>query len=382
MNIRTIRFLTATLSVAALVPPAAAHEAPPRWHEHENEMAVQVPAEFGQPVAALALWSALGGGEPAPALQLTLTRPNPQDAELGLLSSQVGQAGDHKSILDFERYELDGKIRFALIFDSVEAAEKLTPDAAKLETTPDGKGGSWHLADFETFVDPAATVKRRWAALYRAGAKSQSLELGLGGAALAERIHTAKATDRYSHLADFEVLRTLEGNIRYAALFDGEAVEQRFFPSLGDQEFHSGVHSQNEQGFRLKDAEVWVTPQGETRFAALFEKGTKEDHLWILSCNTDDIVPCTGGGSFAETAGELNQKHDLLKASQPSLELVDLEFPLHQILAAPVLDIKAALPKAQPKKTRKSPAGGVIVSGPPTGTHAGLLHDAGTNGPP
>lgn len=369
MNIRTIRrFLTATLSVAALVSPAAAHD--PMWHSQETEEGLQ-PASFELPLAGIALWRPGSGVAIKP--QLGVKAENYDD---GLsLAALVGQPGDDRSIADFERYQVGDETYFALVYSTVERAEKLIPDAAQVAASLTDLGGSWHLADFETFTSGG---QRRWSALYRAGARNLTFSPLLTGTDLVKRVEAPHEADLQHHLADFEVLIGT-GGVRFAALFDDEPGEQKFFPALSAEDFHTRTHDLHEAGYRLADVEGWQTAEGLPRIAALFTKATRPDHLWAFAC----IENCANKANLKHVAEELEAQ--VLKLGDGTLRLVDLELPLGQLVELLKGSKSAPAPKARHGRKRPRAGGpGEITSPPipPTGNHAGLLHDAGTNGPP
>lgn len=366
MNTRTIRrFLAPSLTLAALAAPAAAHD--PKWHPHETPL--QAP-NFGASVGVMGLWLPGQGAAIPPLMQIPT----------GSIGDYVNATDDHKSIADFERYSTTAGEYFALVYSPVERVELLVPEATNLVTNPPDPAGTWHLADFETFRLPAG---RRWAGLYRSGVRNQDFVPELSGAALKTRVEETKQDDLEHHLVDFEVFVAANG-MRYAALFDDQQKDQLFYPSLTAEDFHSRVHELHDS-YRLADVEVWRTPEGSPRIAALFTETGSSDYLWALACTLE----CTKEAIVLEYYEELQDKAAKLATS--SLRLADLELPLDQLVEPPSgLKPNATKAPEAPKAKREKgprkhrPDRRVVTSVPPpvSPTHALLLHDAGTDGPP
>jgi hypothetical protein len=302
---------------AALAHPC---EGPTLWHAHEPESA---PAEavFDREVATLALWRPGSGPILAPDLQVAT----------GSLAEKVNQAGDHRSIIDFERYQSNGATYYALVYTPEEKAETFSADLdadALLLAFADSQNpvhdNRKRLVDFETYVSGG---ERRFAALFAGAPEAQTLELQLTGAALKNWVEGGGDLEP-RHLVDFERVSSSGGNDNFAALFDSAGVvpPQRFFPQLSADEFHHEIHYQEKQNYRLESMETWQSPSGDTHFAALFAAAPKGevDHLWAQACGTG----CQAADEVADTISHIVGAVQEVGVAKPSLRLVDIELPM------------------------------------------------------
>jgi hypothetical protein len=372
-----------SIALAVLVAAPLAHfgaaaaiagdcEGPAMWHSHQPESSAAKEI-FELEVAMIGLWRPGTGTVLAPDLKVAA----------GGLAGKVNQA-DHRSIADFERYQLAGDIYYALVYAPVEQAESFSADidATAFQTAFTSSQNAAiddrkRLADFETYV---VGGQRRYAALFAGAPAAQQLELQISGADLKSRVE-GPVGDLFRHLVDFERL----ADSSFAALFDGGGGRstQRFFPLLTAEEFHLEVHAQEKQSYRLESVETWQLQGGDTVFAALFgpAPANEADHLWVQAC----APTCHDAVEVDLTGDHLNHTVQDLGTEKASLRLVDIEVPLG--LGSSIDDLAEsnparpapAPPKARPRRNRDL---GLAGGRPPTCHHAGLLHDGGTNGPP
>lgn len=381
MKHRKYRSKLVSLLPLALAAPLSAHPCSElsAWHAQPNGLA----ADFAPPVGVVALWRPGGGAVIAPATGI----PEAHLACPPNVPCRVDNYNDGLSIADFERYQVGEQIYFALAFTEAEKVEALLPrllDQNELEQElVFQQAMDLHLKDFETYEEAGV---RRWAALFQEGVAIQELAFELTATQLERRV--ASPQGRMRRLVDFEVVDIAYGTSRYAALFDDAPAQQEFFGDLSVEEFHQISHQLEVLGFRLQDVESWVeTPSGQMRFAALFEQAAGADHFYALACDRNGLA-CAGPAYFADMEGLLIQRTLKLGLEQTSLRLVDLEFPRAQ----PQLGVGAFAggesPEAPP--SRKSRSQSILFGEDPPVTnpnphhctHAGVLHDSGTNGPP
>lgn len=344
------------------------------WHLGQNG----VIADFTPPVGVFGLWRPGSGAAFAPVTGIP-------EGELGChsLPCLVDNPGDGRSVADFERYRAGNAIYYALTFAAGEKDEALLPSlqdetALEQETLYQEAMGR-RLTDFETYLEGGY---RRWAALFQQGGTTQELAFGLSSAQLESRV--ASPHPRMRRLVDFELTRSTLDN-RYAALFDGSAAEQRFYAELSVEEFHLLAHQLRNIGYRLQDAETWVEmPSGEMRFAALFERASGDDHIYALACDRVGLA-CSSPSYFAEMEGHMIERTLQLHSQKPSLRLLDIEFP-RGAEQLPISSLTGGARTGEPASRESASYGDFdppITSPAPTHcNHAGVLHDAGTNGPP
>jgi hypothetical protein len=363
----------APLALAGASPASAAScTGTPMWHVYESASLDAEPI-LEMHLAALALWRPGTGAAPPPEMIVTA----------GGLATRVNDPADLRTVTDFERYELDGEAHYALVYSAGEGEEELAPELSGSDlvvafesvqdTSPEKRR---YLVDIETFLDGGY---RRYAALFAAGDRLQDLELEMTGSEL--QLRAEDPYDRTSWLVDFELVDPdgLGGGPVFAAVFDDGQRDQRFFPELGTGEFHDLVHDQNDEGFRLEGVETWRDPStGETRIAALFVEVGDDDHLWVQACSG---TPCPDDETAVDLLGDhLASAVADVADTKPGLQLVDLELPLGR-MADPDLGygddlIDETLARIQTKD------GGITNPPKPPCSHAGILHDGGTNGPP
>lgn len=373
-------------AVLALAPaaPLAAHScvAPNTWHGVPNV----TPADFTPPVGVVGVWRPGSG-------QAFLPETGLAEADLACFTGQpqpclVDNFGDGRAIADFERYEVAGSVYYALVFAAGEKRETLLPrlyDETDLQQeliyqqTMDK-----HLVDFEAYAENGV---RRWAGLFQEGVAYQELALSMTGAQLETRVATPEP--RMRRLIDFEVLLLAAGYNRYAALFDDQPADQIFFASLSAEEFHTQSHLLQSLRYRLRDVESWIEspPSGALRFAALFERALGDDHLFALACNRN-IVSCSNGIDFAHMEETLLDRTLELGQTKPGLRLIDIEFPQGVAQLGGFSSLTGGQPAPAARATRRGSAAfgddPPWIGNPPHDhcNHAGVLHDAGTNGPP
>lgn len=412
MKIPFCRMLPLTFLPAlalAFAPAAMAHPEPcedltPIWHLWPSN-ATEAQPNFALPAAVFALWRPGSGTVPDPAFGLIET--NDSKAK-NRLQSQVNAPADGKSIVDFERYvAAGGQVSYALVYAAAEGAESLSTNLSEAQfqngfQASQGADAAMHLVDFESFTEGG---ERHWAALYGAGHKSQTLELELTGSTLKSRVELPDL-GKARHLVAFEKMSSdLGGNPIFAALYETGAQEQRFFPALSSGDFHDLIHDDKryEAGFRLTHFETWRLENGESRYAALLEQIGGDDHLWGLVCPNGS---CSAAATVAASASHLGEVIQAVAGAKSGLRVVNLEIPLGKTPALegdlplssglakapapqPVVVARAAAGSG-PRRTRggggpAAAGGGKVVTHegpPPTCTHAGVLHDGGTNGPP
>lgn len=382
MKSSTARFFRIASAPLALlgVAPAFAHpcEGPTLWHANEPESA-SAEAVFEQKVAALGLWRPGSGPILAPDLQVAA----------GSLAEKVNQPGDHRSIADFERYQVNGAIYYALVYAGEEKAESFSADldaaafqAAFADSQNPAIDNRQRLVDLETYTSGG---ERRFAALFAGAPEEQTLQLQLDGDALKNSVEGGGGL-RPRHLADFEVLSSTGGTVHFAALFDSSSsiLPQRFFPRLSVAQFHNEIHHQEKQNYRLESIETWRSQGGNTYFAALFAAAPKGevDHLQVQACGT----ACQDAAEITETTGDIVTAVQDVGEAKPSLRLVDIELPLGG--SGGPTNLGEAIPARSPQaplQARPRANNDFVTTGgakPPTCSHAGVLHDGGTNGPP
>ncbi len=359
MELRQSRRLSAVpllLLGALLSPPVFGDCGPGLWH-----LGAEFFAGGDRSIATVAVFRP---GAPPPAPDLAV---QPRE-----LAARVAAAG---TILDFERYVAGGKVYYALVYDTVKADELLVTglDAEEVVAQIAANPGK-RLLDFEAFAENG---KWRYDALFRQGAEERFFAAAVPAAEVGDRLAGR-------HLVDFEVQGRGPGAPSFALLLGSGPRDQLFFPALGAEDFHKLSHDHS-SGYRLEDVEVWTSHLGETRYSALFEKARGADHLFVLACGDE---PC-GSKSFAEdTAKDLQWQVD---HRGPSLRLADLELPLGASglplaaapPAAPAGKMAAPPPKKKPRAKNPRPAADLPLVAPSGQCHhAGLLHDAGTDGPP
>lgn len=363
------------LALGAATSMAAPCVLPNLWHIVDPEQESQTVYEVK--VSLLALWRpAFGVVPPDPELQI---------GYFGL-PSRVNQPGDYRSIADFEIYKLNGELRFALVYAGMEATEDLEIGLSPSQLTElfdDGQTGSVrgnprHLADLETYLDGA---QRRYAALFVNGSRPQDLELQMSGNAIQTRVEQSVLTMR--GLADFELLSP--GNEitppSFAVVFEEYQRSQRFFPDLGNEEFHHKIHEQNIQGYQLTNVEIWRDSEGDNHYAALFEISASDDHLYGLQCSPGS--PCLDQNMVDLVSDHVTFAVGNVADAKPTLRLVDLELPFGRVESPQFVPLAGASDGATRKRPRANGEEGLVIAvGPPTCQHGGVLHDGGTNGPP
>lgn len=371
--------LLASLLPLALASPALAgcpvmNGSAGAWH-FPNDFA----AIYTVPIGTTGIWLPGSGTVHAPELEVPA-------GELSCLTSApclVNNATDDRAILDFERYEVEGDVFFAFAFSDGEKSEVLIPTLAD-EVALQGELAVQnvqlrHLVEFETYSDGG----RRWSALFQEGVRNQSLELDLTGTQLKARVEIPPEVPPVNrHLVDFEVLTGLFGNPHYAALFDDGTADQQFFPSLTIEDFHQTVHDLHLLRFRLRELEVFKNNLGELRVAALFESMAGDNHLWVIACGADG--DCEDDFEFSLSRGHLASRVAKFGELKPDLRMTNFELPR----GGNETVIGSFGENDRPSTGRRIswPALEAIAekggTGPPTCNHAGMLHDAGTNGPP
>jgi hypothetical protein len=380
MNHRVRDFLIASLSVVALpaTPALAANcgEGLGLWHAQPG-----FGVDFGSPIGILGVWRP-GVGD--------VIRPIPELPAAHLacppgVTCRVNNPNDGRSIIDFERHTISNDLYYALAFADVEKYEILLTNLA--DETALGTQLTIHsllqnhMVDFETFTEGN---QRRWAALFQEGSANQQLDLDISGTDLKSRVEGNPPPGRLPHLVDFEVLTSSFGPARYAALFDDAEGRQRFFGNLTAEDFHAKVHEQRLDDFILKDLETWDdSSTGSLKFAALFEPSVGDDHLWIMACGRNNFE-CRDP-KFIDIVGDyLVSKTVKLPDIKPSLRLADIEVPRgNSEIGTGSFGEGAEGAKTRQVRERETALFDLpIHQVPPTCTHSGVLHDAGTNGPP
>lgn len=105
--------------------------------------------------------------------------------------------------------------------------------------------------------------------------------------------------------------------------------------------------------------------------------------MWAQACGTG----CQAADEVADTISHIVGAVQEVGVAKPSLRLVDIELPM----GGPggnittLGDTNPAPSGRAPLKARQRSKKDLVITGgtkPPTCSHAGLLHDGGTNGPP